>query len=73
MQRWTVLQHELISGQLGKPLEQVLTEIPVQCDRGAKRNAHGNTVSWKDDKPHADIACCGGNVFRAAVLGLDGR
>lgn len=49
----------VLSSQLGKPLEQLLAEIPVECDRGAKRNAQGYTVSWNGYKLHLDTADCG--------------
>lgn len=48
-----------LSGQLNKPLEELLKELPRDCDRGSKCNAQGYKNSWNGYKLHIDTADCG--------------
>lgn len=48
-----------IQKQLGQTLEQMLAELPRQCDRGTKCNAQGYKNSWNGYKLHLDTADCG--------------
>ena len=48
-----------LSGQQGKPLEELLKELPRDCDRGSKCNAQGYKNSWNGYKLHIDTADCG--------------
>jgi hypothetical protein len=45
--------------QQGKPLTQLLKELPRDCDRGSKCNAQGYKNSWNGYKLHIDTADCG--------------
>ena len=45
--------------QQGKPLAQLLKELPQDCDRGSKSNAQGYKNSWNGYKLHIDTADCG--------------
>ncbi len=45
--------------QQGKPLAQLLKELPRDCDRGSKCNAQGYKNSWNGYKLHIDTADCG--------------
>ena len=45
--------------QQGKSLEQLLNELPRDCDRGSKCNAQGYKNSWNGYKLHIDTADCG--------------
>ncbi len=45
--------------QQGKPLEQLLKELPRECDRGVKSNAQGYKNSWNGYKLHIDTTDCG--------------
>jgi len=45
--------------QQGKPLVQLLRELPRDCDRGSKSNAQGYKNSWNGYKLHLDTADCG--------------
>ena len=45
--------------QQGKPLAQLLEELPRDCDRGSKSNAQGYKNSWNGYKLHIDTADCG--------------
>ena len=45
--------------QQGKPLAQLLKEVPRDCDRGSKSNAQGYKNSWNGYKLHIDTADCG--------------
>src|SRR5450631_1447680 len=45
--------------QQGKPLAQLLKELPGDCDRGSKCNAQGYKNSWNGYKLHIDTADCG--------------
>jgi hypothetical protein len=42
--------------QVTQTLEQMLSDIPVHCGVGAKRNAKGHTTSWVGYKLHIDTA-----------------
>lgn len=48
-----------LDGQQGKPLAQLLRELPRDCDRGSKCNAQGYKNSWNGYKLHIDTADCG--------------
>jgi hypothetical protein len=48
-----------LCGQQGKPLAQLLQELPRDCDRGSKSNAQGYKNSWNGYKLHIDTADCG--------------
>lgn len=54
---------EVTSGKLaqqqGKPLAQLLKELPRKCDRGSKCNAQGYKNSWNGYKLHIDTTDCG--------------
>lgn len=45
--------------QQGKPLAQLLKELPRECDRGSKCNAQGYKNSWNGYKLHIDTTDCG--------------
>jgi hypothetical protein len=45
--------------QRGKPLAELLKELPRECDRGSKCNAQGYKNSWNGHKLHIDTADCG--------------
>ena len=45
--------------QQGKPLAQLLKELPRNCDRGSKSNAQGYKNSWNGYKLHIDTTDCG--------------
>jgi hypothetical protein len=45
--------------QQGKPLAQLIRELPRDCDRGSKCNAQGYKNSWNGYKLHIDTADCG--------------
>lgn len=48
-----------IERQQGQPLEQLVKELPRDCDRGVKCNAQGYKNSWNGYKLHLDTADCG--------------
>lgn len=48
-----------VEQQQGKPLAQLLMELPRDCDRGSKCNAQGYKNSWNGYKLHIDTADCG--------------
>ncbi|MBE4272513.1 transposase [Vibrio parahaemolyticus] len=48
-----------IARQRSQSLDEMLSEIPKQCSRGAKSNAQGYKNSWNGYKLHLDIADCG--------------
>lgn len=48
-----------LAEQQGKPLAQLLKELPRACDRGSKCNAQGYKNSWNGYKLHTDTADCG--------------
>ena len=37
-------------------LEEMLVDLPTQCDKGAKKNAQGYKVAWNGYKCPADVA-----------------
>jgi hypothetical protein len=45
--------------QQGKPLAQLLEELPRDCDHGSKCNAQGYKNSWNGYKLHIDTTDCG--------------
>ncbi|KRH78829.1 transposase DDE domain protein [Ferrovum sp. JA12] len=45
--------------QRGKPLAELLEELPRECDRGSKCNAQGYKNSWNGYKLHIDTTDCG--------------
>ena len=48
-----------VEQQCGKPLAQLLTALPRNCDQGSKNNAQGYKNSWNGYKLHIDTADCG--------------
>ena len=48
-----------VEQQCGKPLAQLLTALPRNCDQGSKSNAQGYQNSWNGYKLHIDTADCG--------------
>lgn len=48
-----------IARQRKQTLVQMLEEIPMACDRGAKCNAKGYKIAWNGYKLHLDTADCG--------------
>ena len=42
--------------QLGKPLDEMLGDLPMHCTVGTKTNAKGYKVSWIGYKLHLDVA-----------------
>ena len=48
-----------IPAQLLQTPEQALAELPKACNKGKKRDAHGNINAWIGYKLHLDVACCG--------------
>ena len=40
--------------QLGQTAEEAISELPVVCDRGTKKNAKGHKMSWNGYKLHLD-------------------
>ena len=54
--------------QQGKPLAQLLKELPRDCDRGSKCNAQGYKNSWNGYKLHLDTADCGIPVSALRIL-----
>ena len=45
--------------QLHQSAEQALSELPVACDVGTKKNSKGYKVSWIGYKFHGDVNDCG--------------
>lgn len=45
--------------QVGQSAAQALNELPVFCDRGAKKNSKGFKEAWIGYKLHADVNDCG--------------
>ena len=48
-----------ITQQLNQALDEMLAELPKDCDRGSKSNAQGYKNSWNGYKLHIDTADCG--------------
>ena len=48
-----------LAQQQGKPLAQLLNELPRECDRGSKCNAQGYKNSWNGYRLHIDTTDCG--------------
>ena len=55
-----------IERQRKQKIEQMLSELPTQCDIGTKINSHGNNDSWRGYKIHFDTA--DGQIIIAALL-----
>ena len=55
-----------IQRQRHQKLAGMLSELPRQCDIGAKKNSHGNLQYWRGYKLHLDVA--DGQVPISAVL-----
>jgi hypothetical protein len=55
-----------IKRQRHQPLPRMLSELPRQCDIGAKKNSQGNEQYWRGYKLHLDVA--DGQVPISAVL-----
>lgn len=47
-------------------LQQMLEDLPRRCDRGGKRDSHGDTQYWRGYKLHLDVA--DGQIPISAVL-----
>ena len=45
-----------IERQRKQKIEQMLSELPTQCDIGTKINSQGNKDSWRGYKAHIDVA-----------------
>jgi hypothetical protein len=43
-----------IERQLGMTLDEMLGDLPKECDKGAKRDSKGNTMYWNGYKLHLD-------------------
>ena len=52
--------------QLEMSIEQMLTDLPKECDIGCKKNSKGFTISWKGYKLHIDTI--DGDIPVSAVL-----
>jgi len=48
-----------IERQVSQSVAQALSELPVFCDRGTKKNSKGFKESWIGYKLHADVNDCG--------------
>ena len=55
-----------IERQRKQKIEQMLSELPTQCDVGSKINSQGNQDSWRGYKLHCDTA--DGQIIVAALL-----
>ena len=55
-----------IERQRGQTLEEMLAELPVDCDIGCKRNRRGFTTTWNGYKLHLDVTA--GMVPVSAIL-----
>jgi hypothetical protein len=44
--------------QVGQSAAEALTELPVHCDVGTKKNSKGYKASWIGYKLHADVSDC---------------
>ncbi len=55
-----------IERQRKQKIEQMLSELPTQCDIGTKINSQGNNDSWRGYKIHFDTA--DGQIIIAALL-----
>jgi hypothetical protein len=55
-----------IQRQRKQKIEQMLSELPTQCDIGTKINSQGNNDSWRGYKIHFDTA--DGQIIIAALL-----
>lgn len=43
-----------VEKQLGMTLEDMLNDLPMECDKGAKRDSKGNAMYWNGYKLHLD-------------------
>lgn len=48
-----------IEKQKTMTLEEMLNDLPTACDKGAKKDSHGNTMYWNGYKLHLDTVDCG--------------
>lgn len=55
-----------IERQRSQTLDEMLAELPVDCDIGCKRNSRGFTTSWNGYKLHLDVTA--GMVPVSAIL-----
>jgi len=55
-----------IPAQLLQTAARAMAQLPTACNKGKKRDAHGNINAWIGYKLHLDVACCG--VPLAAAL-----
>jgi hypothetical protein len=52
-------EQKRLERQVGQSVEQALSELPVFCDRGTKKNSKGFKETWIGYKLHTDINDCG--------------
>jgi hypothetical protein len=45
--------------QVGQTAQEAISELPVACDRGCKRNSHGQFMTWIGYKLHLDVSDAG--------------
>lgn len=55
-----------VEKQPGQNLSQMLSELPMHCDSGAKTNSKGHAMYWNGYKLHLDI--CDGGIPISAIL-----
>ena len=60
------LQPSRLDRQPSMTLEEMLADLPEQCDKGPRENAQGYRVSWNGYKWHADVA--EGGIVVSCVL-----
>jgi hypothetical protein len=53
------LPRSRIPAQLLQTPLQALADLPQDCNKGNKRDAHGSINAWVGYKLHLDVACCG--------------
>ena len=54
-----VAEPKRVEIQLSQTVQQMLADLPKDCDRGSKKNAKGHTESWNGYKLHLDTSDCG--------------
>ena len=55
-----------VQKQLGMTLEEMLKDLPTDCDRGCKKNSQGYVENWNGYKLHLDIT--GNGIPISAIL-----
>ena len=56
----------VIERQVDCSLEENITKLPTNCNKGTKKNSNGYKVSWKGYKLHLD--CIDGDIPTTAIL-----